>query len=107
MEPAALIRIKAAVPCLRRYGDNDPEDAMSHTPHELHEEFPESAAKLHALKETSAHFRTLSERYHDVNRQIHRAEAEVEPMDDEALETLKKTRLHLKDEIATLLAKAA
>lgn len=80
---------------------------MAHTPHELHEEFPEAVAKLHTLKETSAHFRTLSQRYHDVNRQIHRAETEIEPMDDEALEGLKKTRLHLKDEIATMLAKAA
>ncbi|HEY8580904.1 MAG TPA: YdcH family protein [Beijerinckiaceae bacterium] len=73
---------------------------MSHVPHELHEEFPEARERLHALKADDAHFARLAERYHEVNRAIHRAEAEVEPMSDDALEGLKKQRLALKDEIA-------
>ncbi len=76
---------------------------MSHVPHELHEEFPQDVDRLHQLKISNAHFVRLADRYHDVNRAIHRAEAEVEPTSDEALEDMKKQRLHLKDEIASLL----
>lgn len=76
---------------------------MSHVPHELHEEFPQQAQKLHALKTSNAHFARLADRYHEVNRAIHRAEAEVEPTSDDTLEDMKKQRLHLKDEIASML----
>ena len=79
---------------------------MSHVPHELHEEFPEKAEALHALKTGNAHFAKLADEYHEVNREIHRIETEVAPASDEALEELKKTRLHLKDQIATMLAAA-
>ena len=45
---------------------------MSHTPHELVEEFPDAVERIHALKETDGHFARLAEDYHEVNRQIHR-----------------------------------
>lgn len=77
---------------------------MSHVPHELHEEFPEHADALHALKTSNAHFAKLSDEYHNVNREIHRIETDIEPASDDALEDMKKQRLHLKDEIAALLA---
>lgn len=77
---------------------------MSHVPHELHEEFPDHAETLHKLKTTDAHFARLSDEYHVVNREIHRIEAEIEPASDEVLEDLKKKRLHLKDQIAAMLA---
>jgi uncharacterized protein YdcH (DUF465 family) len=77
---------------------------MSHVPHELHEEFPNHAETLHKLKTTDAHFARLSDEYHVVNREIHRIEAEIEPTSDEVLEDLKKKRLHLKDQIAAMLA---
>lgn len=76
---------------------------MSHVPHELHEEFPQDGERIHALKISNAHFARLADRYHDVNRAIHRAEAEVEPTSDDILEEMKKQRLHLKDEIAVML----
>lgn len=79
---------------------------MSHVPHELHEEFPDAVDALHALKTTNAHFTRLAEAYHSVNREIHRVETQVAPASDEALEELKKQRLHLKDEIAAMLAAA-
>ncbi|SDT99076.1 YdcH family protein [Stappia sp. ES.058] len=79
---------------------------MSHVPHELHEEFPDKADALHALKLSNAHFAKLADEYHALNREIHRIETEVEPASDDALEELKKKRLHLKDEIAALLAAA-
>ena len=76
---------------------------MSHVPHELHEEFPEFAARIHELKVSNAHFTNLADRYHEVNRAIHRMETEVEPVADETLEEMKKQRLHLKDEIFKML----
>ena len=80
---------------------------MSHTPHELAEDFPEHAAAIHRLKETDAHFRKLVDRYHDINRAIHRAETRVEPTDDFHEEAMRKRRLMLKDEIAGALARIA
>ena len=54
---------------------------MSHTPHELTEEFPHLQEKLHALKSSNAHFARLADSYHEINRQIHRAETNVEPLE--------------------------
>lgn len=76
---------------------------MSHTPHELAEEFPEHAAKMHELKQSDAHFAKLSDAYHDVNRAIHRAETNIEPTDDFHMEEMRKERLKLKDEIYGML----
>lgn len=79
---------------------------MTHTPHELAEEFPEHAAKLHDLKVSNPHFAKLADQYHEVNRAIHRFETRVEVTDDIHEEEMRKKRLALKDEIAGLLAKA-
>jgi hypothetical protein len=76
---------------------------MSHTPHELAEEFPEHAAKIHALKLANAHFQKLAEAYHAINRAIHRAETSIQPIDGMAEETLRKQRLRMKDEIQAIL----
>ncbi len=76
---------------------------MSHVPHELHEEFPQDGERIHVLKTSNKHFARIAERYHEVNRAIHRVEAEVEPTSDDTLEEMKKQRLHLKDEIAAML----
>ena len=78
---------------------------MSHVAHDLHSEFPADAAALHTLKLADAHFRTLSDRYEEVNKEIHRIEAGVEPAADERLEDLKKQRLALVDEISGMIAK--
>ncbi len=77
---------------------------MSHTPHELHEEFPEYAEKMTALKTSDAHFNKLADEYHEVNRMVHRAEAKIEPVADEAETELRKKRAALKDEIYQLLS---
>ena len=79
---------------------------MSHTPHELHEEFPESVDVISRLKQSDAHFSRLADEYHEVNREIHRIEAKVEAASDFRIEDLRKTRLRLKDEIAGMLASA-
>jgi uncharacterized protein YdcH (DUF465 family) len=79
---------------------------MTHTPHELTEEFPDHKAKIHDLKISNAHFARLSDDYHRVNREIHRHETEIEPLSDDHAEELKKQRLKLKDEIFQMLNKA-
>lgn len=77
---------------------------MSHTPHELHEEFPEKADRIHELKISDAHFRKLFDEYHEVNRAVHRAETLVEPIEELAEQELRKRRMHLKDELARMIA---
>lgn len=76
---------------------------MSHTPHELLEEFPDKAERITALKSADAHFARLAEDYHEVNRAIHRAETDIEPTDDLHMSEMRKKRLHLKDQIAGML----
>lgn len=77
---------------------------MSHTPHELHEEFPEHAQKISELKTEDAHFARLAEAYHTLNRQVHRAETNVEPVDGMTEQTLRKERAALKDELYRMLS---
>ena len=78
---------------------------MSHTPHELHEEFPDKVARMHDLKQSDAHFARLFDDYHEINRAVHRAETNVEPIEDLAEVDLRKRRAHLKDEIWAILSK--
>jgi uncharacterized protein YdcH (DUF465 family) len=77
---------------------------MTHTPHELAEEFPDDHAVLHALKVSDPHFAHLAGRYHEVNRLVHRIETDIEPASDEVLTEARRERLHLKDQIAALIA---
>ena len=77
---------------------------MSNTPHELAEEFPDKADRIHLLKVADTHFRKLFDEYHEVNRAVHRAETLVEPMEDLAEQELRKRRMVLKDEIARMIA---
>ena len=79
---------------------------MTHVPHELHEEFPQAGDALHRLKLENAHFAKLADEYHEVNREIHRIEADVEAASDSRAEELKKRRLTLKDAIAGILRAA-
>jgi uncharacterized protein YdcH (DUF465 family) len=82
-------------------------DAMTHTHHELAELMPEYAADIHKLKQSNAHFARLADEYHEVNRQVHRMETNVEPAADEVIETAKKTRLHLLDQLRAILSTTA
>lgn len=76
---------------------------MAHTPHELHEEFPEFAERIHTLKVKDAHFAKLFEEYHEINRAVHRAETNIEPTDDANMENMRKQRMVLKDQLYALL----
>lgn len=77
---------------------------MSHTPHELHEEFPEHAARITELKGSDQHFARLMEDYHQVNRAVHRAETGVEPVEELHEVEMRKTRARLKDQLYRILA---
>ncbi|WP_299944358.1 YdcH family protein [uncultured Ruegeria sp.] len=79
---------------------------MSHTPHELAEEFPDKIDAMSQLKQTDAHFARLADEYHEVNRVVHRAETNVEPIEELAEVDLRKKRAALKDEIWAILSKS-
>jgi uncharacterized protein len=72
---------------------------MTHTPHELIEEFPAQADKIHTLKMTDAHFAKLVDEYNAVNRAVHRAEERLDLLTEEEEEALRRQRTHLKDHI--------
>ena len=78
----------------------------AHTPHELHDQFPHDARVLHMLKLADTHFCNLAERYHALNRAIHRIECEVESASDMYLTRLRRQRLALLDEIAVIIEDA-
>ncbi|MDE9450875.1 DUF465 domain-containing protein [Aliiroseovarius sp. Z3] len=79
---------------------------MSHTPHELNEEFPDMIEKMAELKQSDAHFAKLADEYHELNRAVHRAETNVEPTDQFNEEEMRKKRAVLKDEIYRMLTAA-
>ncbi len=79
---------------------------MSHTPNDLRDEFPEAVDVLHQLKIHDVHFAKLADTYHDLNREIHRIESDLEPASDARAEALKKQRLALLDDISEIVAKA-
>lgn len=76
---------------------------MSNTPHELAEDFPELADRIHELKVSNPHFARLADEYHDVNRHIHRHESGIQPASETHETELRKRRIVLKDEIYAML----
>lgn len=76
---------------------------MSHTPNELIDMFPEYSEKIHDLKSEDDEFNRLFNEYHELTREIHRGETNVEPMDDHRLEDLRKRRLQMLDRVSAML----
>ncbi|WP_299196283.1 DUF465 domain-containing protein [uncultured Erythrobacter sp.] len=77
-----------------------------HTPNELTAIFKRDRGLITLLKQEDGHFARLADEYHQVNRQVHRIEAETEAASDARTETLKKQRLGLLDEITSIVTKA-
>lgn len=73
-------------------------------PHAIHEEFPNDAEAIHALKLGDAHFARLLEEYDSINDQVENAAANVAPTDSLHETELRKKRAALKDEIARMLS---
>ena len=71
--------------------------------HDLIHELPEYREQIHELKMNNVHFAKLFERYHETDHEVHRIETGAENTSDDYLETRKKARLHLKDELLAML----
>ena len=76
---------------------------MSHTPHELSDDFPTETHRISELKRTSPHFAKLAARYHEINRTIHRMEERIEPVTDTTELMLRRERMMLKDQLYAML----
>lgn len=71
--------------------------------HDLAHEFPEYKDKIHDLKIGNAHFAKLFREYEDAEKEIRRIELDIQPTSDVYAESVKKKRVHLKDEIYAIL----
>ena len=76
---------------------------MSHTPHELADDFPERKDRISELKRTSPHLARLADRYHEINRTIHRMEERIEPVADTTELALRRERMQLKDQLYLMM----
>jgi len=68
--------------------------------------FPEYRDLISTLKHSDLHFTTLFNRHNELDQKIKNIESAIEVASHEAIEALKKEKLHLKDEIYALLTKA-
>jgi uncharacterized protein YdcH (DUF465 family) len=73
---------------------------MSHRPHDLAEDFPGLAERIHEMRAQDAHFAKLVEQYQAANEAVHRAESRLDIITEEAETALRRQRAHLKDHIA-------
>lgn len=71
--------------------------------HILTQEFPEYETKISHLKIENAHFKKLFHEFDELDHEIYRIESDSEPASDDALNDLRKKRVHLKDEIYQFL----
>lgn len=71
--------------------------------HDLIHEFPEHRETIHELKVSNAHFAKLFEEYHNLDREVRRAEDRIDATTDEHEEELKRRRLQLKDELYAMI----
>ncbi len=74
--------------------------------HDLVHELPEHREKIHELKMENNHFARLFDEYHEVDHEIHRIETGIENTSDDYLESRKKRRLYLKDELFRMIKQA-
>lgn len=79
---------------------------MGHVPHDLQVEFSADRECLNKLKLSNGRFQALSDRYDVINKEIDRLQSGLEPAVHERLESLKKQRLQLLDQVANLIATA-
>lgn len=71
--------------------------------HDLVIEFPEHREKIEELRSNNAHFASLFDEYHAVDREVRHIEQQIETPSDVYTEDLKKRRVKLKDELYALL----
>ncbi|MBL8370884.1 MAG: YdcH family protein [Burkholderiaceae bacterium] len=69
--------------------------------------FPEYRDLISRLKTTDHHFQHLFDKHNDLDQKIKNMENHILPGTHEEIETLKKEKLHLKDQLYVILRKAA
>lgn len=68
--------------------------------------FPEYRDLITELKTKDLHFQRLFDKHNDLDQSIKNKEARIEPATHEEIETLKKEKLLLKDQLYVILRKA-
>jgi len=68
--------------------------------------FPEYRDLITQLKATDRHFLNLFEKHNELDQRIKNMESGIEPATNLDIETLKKEKLALKDELYQILRKA-
>jgi uncharacterized protein YdcH (DUF465 family) len=68
--------------------------------------FPEFRDLITTLKHSDLHFTKLFDRHNEIDQKIKNIEANIEQATDVEVETLKKEKLSLKDQIYAILVKA-
>ena len=76
---------------------------MLNEKHDLIHDLPEYREAILSLKSSDLHFARLFDEYHDVDDEVLRIETGIENTSDEYLDTRKKVRLHLKDELYQMI----
>lgn len=76
---------------------------MTHVPHDLAADFPELAERIQTLRAGNAHFRRVHDEYDAVNAAVHRAEARLDALSEDAEEALRRHRAALKDGLYQML----
>ena len=74
--------------------------------HAIHEEFPNDAETIHALKMADAHFARLLDEYDSINDQVAGAETTTAPTSQDHETELRKQHASLKDQIARAITAA-
>lgn len=69
--------------------------------------FPEHRELITQLKTTDRHFLNLFDKHNDLDQKIKNLEAHIEHATQVEVETLKKEKLALKDELYAILKKAS
>jgi uncharacterized protein len=71
--------------------------------HLLGREFPEYRDRIASLRQSNGHFRTMLEQYTLLDGEIASMDDNVTPASDETMETAKRRRMALKDELYKVL----
>lgn len=79
---------------------------MTHISQQIHNAFPADAEVISRLKTDDAHFQALATQFAAIDEEVAHAENGDDPASDARIETLKKRRLALLDDIAAVIAAA-
>ena len=69
----------------------------------MSDDSPADKDRISELKRTSPHFARLADRYHEINRTIHRMEERIQPVADVTELALRRERMMLKDQLYAMM----